>query len=143
VSDPALEGAPTHAGGVVWRRTAGALQFLLVRPLDGSPVWVLPKGHIEAGETPAVAAVREVREEAGVVARLSQPEAPPLGVVAYTARGQPVRCAFYALRWLGPAVGPAESPEDRLVRWATLAEVGALVPFPETVALVAAAARIV
>ncbi len=35
--------------------------------------WVLPKGHIESGESPAEAAVREVREEAGVSAELLEP----------------------------------------------------------------------
>jgi 8-oxo-dGTP pyrophosphatase MutT (NUDIX family) len=29
-------------------------------------VWSLPKGHVEAGETPADAAVREVEEETGI-----------------------------------------------------------------------------
>ena len=32
--------------------------------------WDLPKGHIEAGEEPSVAALREVREETGIVAEL-------------------------------------------------------------------------
>ena len=32
--------------------------------------WQLPKGHIEPGETPEQAAVREVREETGVAGRV-------------------------------------------------------------------------
>ena len=32
----------------------------------GRLVWSLPKGHVEAGETPADAAVREVEEETGI-----------------------------------------------------------------------------
>ena len=39
----------------------------------------LPKGHPEAGESPSDAALREVREEAGVEARLVE----PLGDVRY------------------------------------------------------------
>jgi 8-oxo-dGTP pyrophosphatase MutT (NUDIX family) len=37
---------------------------------DGSKVLALPKGHPEEDESPADAALREVREEAGVQARL-------------------------------------------------------------------------
>src|SRR5690606_23502519 len=54
----------TSSGGVVFRRTGGTLSFLLIRdPYDN---WGLPKGHIEGGETPAQAALREVAEETGL-----------------------------------------------------------------------------
>jgi 8-oxo-dGTP pyrophosphatase MutT (NUDIX family) len=35
--------------------------------------WQLPKGHIEAGETPEQAALREVQEETGVIGRILAP----------------------------------------------------------------------
>jgi len=38
------------------------------RAADGSRVLALPKGHVDPGETPIQAAVREVREETGIVA---------------------------------------------------------------------------
>ena len=40
------------------------------RAADGSKVLALPKGHLEEDESAADAALREVREEAGVVGRL-------------------------------------------------------------------------
>ncbi|MGZ4276082.1 MAG: NUDIX hydrolase [Solirubrobacteraceae bacterium] len=40
------------------------------RAADGSKVLALPKGHPEKGESPADAALREVREEAGVECKL-------------------------------------------------------------------------
>jgi 8-oxo-dGTP pyrophosphatase MutT (NUDIX family) len=46
---------------------------------NGSKVLALPKGHPEDGESPVDAALREVREEAGVEARLVE----PLGDVRY------------------------------------------------------------
>jgi 8-oxo-dGTP pyrophosphatase MutT (NUDIX family) len=49
------------------------------RAADGSRVLALPKGHPEPGESTAEAALREVREEAGVEARLVE----KLGDVRY------------------------------------------------------------
>jgi 8-oxo-dGTP pyrophosphatase MutT (NUDIX family) len=56
------------AGGLVVR---GA-QVLLISTQKGRR-WQLPKGHVEAGETPEQAAVREVREETGVTGRVVAP----------------------------------------------------------------------
>jgi len=54
------------AGGVVIRRKKGRRQVLLVhRPHHGD--WSLPKGKLDAGETPKQAALREVAEETGLV----------------------------------------------------------------------------
>jgi ADP-ribose pyrophosphatase YjhB (NUDIX family) len=70
-SEPASEPAriETSAGGVVFRR-AGETLFLLIR--DPYENWGLPKGHIEQGETPQQAAVRETAEETGLVVDVRQ-----------------------------------------------------------------------
>ncbi len=53
------------AGGVVMRRPPGeAPLFLVIR--DSYRNWGFPKGHLEEGETPEQAAVREVAEETGI-----------------------------------------------------------------------------
>lgn len=56
----------SHAGGIVFRLSAKGLEYLLVRAKKPPDAWVFPKGHVEEGETPERAAVREVLEEAGV-----------------------------------------------------------------------------
>lgn len=56
------------SGGVVYRRTQDdELEILLAarRTLKGNIAWGLAKGHIEEGESPEDAAIREVREETG------------------------------------------------------------------------------
>ena len=62
---------PRSAGILLFRRDAGELQVLLVKP--GGPfwrnrdagAWMIPKGMIEPGEAPAEAALREFEEETG------------------------------------------------------------------------------
>ena len=54
----------TSAGGVVYRLEGGAPLFLLIR--DSYANWGFPKGHVERGESPEAAALREVREETGL-----------------------------------------------------------------------------
>src|SRR5262245_8607704 len=54
----------TSSGGVVFRLHQDVAHFLLIKdPYDS---WGLPKGHVEGGETPVEAAIREVAEETGL-----------------------------------------------------------------------------
>jgi 8-oxo-dGTP pyrophosphatase MutT (NUDIX family) len=65
-------GAPdvvVSAGGVVYRVRDGILEVAAIRRAR-SGRWRLPKGHVQPNETPAQAAVREVREEAGLQAEV-------------------------------------------------------------------------
>ncbi|MBI4422736.1 MAG: NUDIX hydrolase [Elusimicrobia bacterium] len=51
------------AGGVATRE--GRVLLVKVENLKGEEVWTFPKGHLDPGETPRQAALREVREETG------------------------------------------------------------------------------
>jgi 8-oxo-dGTP pyrophosphatase MutT (NUDIX family) len=51
------------SGGVVFRRSADGVEICVV--YDGR-YWGFPKGLIEPGETPEVAALREIAEETGI-----------------------------------------------------------------------------
>ncbi|MDQ3801529.1 MAG: NUDIX domain-containing protein [Acidobacteriota bacterium] len=58
------------AGGVAFRLTASGEIETAIVSAKPSLRWQLPKGIIDAGETPEIAAVREVREEAGIETEL-------------------------------------------------------------------------
>jgi len=60
------------AGGVVFRRTASDIEVVIVHMVPEMR-WQLPKGIIDEGETTEEAAVREVREESGLEAKLVAP----------------------------------------------------------------------
>lgn len=57
-------GEETSAGGVVWHNG----RVLVLCNFRGE--YIFPKGHLEAGETPAEAALREVAEESGLTATI-------------------------------------------------------------------------
>jgi 8-oxo-dGTP pyrophosphatase MutT (NUDIX family) len=54
-----------RAIAVCYRPASTGVEVVLVRSRRGS--WTIPGGRIEPGETPAQAAIRELREEAGLV----------------------------------------------------------------------------
>lgn len=59
----------THAGSVAFRQTGDNTHYLVISSLDGTN-WVLPKGHIEADESLSDAALRELKEEAGIIGEI-------------------------------------------------------------------------
>ncbi len=59
------------AGGVVWRDNGGSIDVVLCsrHQKDSTHLFVLPKGHVELGESIEDAAVREAGEETGLAVR--------------------------------------------------------------------------
>jgi len=111
----------SHAGGVVVRTIDGELQYLLVAASDNPDIWLLPKGHIERGETPEAAAIREVDEEAGVRATVVA----PAGESEYERRGKTVRTIYFLMEY------QEEAPrtEDRARAWRRYEDALALLHF--------------
>lgn len=88
------ENPVTHAGGIVYRITDNKVLYLLVGPSDKTPnKWLFPKGKIKKDEEDWETAVREVREESGVRARLIC----PIGRNAFEVNGRPVVARYYLM----------------------------------------------
>jgi 8-oxo-dGTP pyrophosphatase MutT (NUDIX family) len=73
------------AGGIVYKKEDNRAFVLMIlkqpyRRDDKKQVWTFPKGRIDEGEKPEITAVRETREEAGVVAKIIE----KLGSIKYT-----------------------------------------------------------
>jgi 8-oxo-dGTP pyrophosphatase MutT (NUDIX family) len=125
------EGAHTHAGGVVHRDSPNGPEYLIVRARRDPSAWVLPKGHIEPGETPEDAAVREVEEEAGCRAAVVA----PLGRLAFGG----VRTQFYLMRF----EREVEALESREIYWGPVDEARRRLTFADTRDLLARAHALV
>ena len=59
-----------QAGAIAFKIVRGSPLFLLVRAKKNPQQWIFPKGHVDYGETPAVAAARELEEEAAIKGEL-------------------------------------------------------------------------
>jgi 8-oxo-dGTP pyrophosphatase MutT (NUDIX family) len=121
------------AGGVLVRTVGGRPHVAAIRP-QGKPAgtWVLPKGNINAGESPAETAVREVREETGVEGRLVE----KLGDVkyVYTWNGERIFkvVSFFLLRARLGRIGAIEEAmrvEVADARWLPLEEAPTLLAY--------------
>ncbi len=82
-------------------REAGAIVFwgdnvVLRRNQNGH--WLFPKGHIEEGESPEEAAVREVAEERGLKVKLGE----KVGEVHYYYGGKEYKVEFFVAHVLEP-----------------------------------------
>src|ERR1043166_8603633 len=90
------------AGGVIYALREGAVWIALIHVRKR---WGLPKGHVEKGERTRQTAIREVREETGLLGKIER----KLGTISYTYRGKSKtgevariskRVTFFLLRYL-------------------------------------------
>ncbi|HJR67303.1 MAG TPA: NUDIX domain-containing protein [Gemmatimonadaceae bacterium] len=101
-----------QAGGIVWRAAGEGAEVLVVSAKHERSHWIFPKGDVEAGESPAEAAEREVREEAGIDSRVVA----PAGDLEFAHEGRHLRVTYFLLE-LTKRVGEGDG---RVVTWRTI-----------------------
>ena len=128
------------AGGLVV--DASGTKGLLIGRLDAKDakrerlLWSLPKGHIEPGETPEQAAIREVKEETGIESEIDK----SLGVIDFwfMASGKRIHKTVhhFLFKEVGGQIAPQVSEVDD-VRWFPLDEIVSKLAYPDEKKLIA------
>src|SRR5215210_710933 len=122
---PAMAGAGTRktrnehsSGGVVLSLRDGVPHVALIATRNRAR-WGLPKGAVSEGETSEMAALREVREETGIEARIVK----PLDTIEYFFRAGDTliqkRVDFYLMEYIAAELEPQLSEVDD-VEWVEL-----------------------
>ena len=133
------------AGGLVVD-TTGTMGLLIGRydhkDASGKRVlWSLPKGHIEEGETPEQAAIREVAEETGITSSITK----SLGVIDFwfMAGGKRIHKTVHHFMFteVGGILLAQESEVDE-VSWFPLSEIVERLAYPDEKKLIAKSAEL-
>jgi 8-oxo-dGTP pyrophosphatase MutT (NUDIX family) len=112
----------TSAGGVVFRVGSGGDPFfLLIR--DSYRNWGFPKGHVENGELPDAAAIREVQEETGLHGLELRGEIETIDWY-FRFRGRLIHkvCHFYLMETTSMTTCPQRAEGITACRWMPIAE---------------------
>lgn len=119
--------AEFSCGGVILENNKVLL--VQVKSMKGRKIWTFPKGHIEQGETPRQAALREVLEETGYKASIVKPL---LKVrYAFTLKGRYVKkvVQWYLMKKLG-RIGKHDPSEILTINWVSINKAKEMVEYP-------------
>ncbi len=133
------------AGGAAFRRNGGAFEIAIIS-VNPSGRWQLPKGLIDAGESPETTALREVREEAGIETKILA----PIETIEYwyfgLQSGESVRfhksVHFFLLAYLSGAVENHDA-EVLEARWVDVVEALEMLAFKSEKVIVEKASKMI
>lgn len=104
-----------RAGALVYKRNGSQPCYLTITESSSPDKWIIPQGHVEAGETPEKTAVREAREEAGVEVSIQK----NLGFFFFERDGK-----FYQTDvFLAVLESDSQTAESRLKKWIEYPEI--------------------
>lgn len=111
-----------QGGAITVRDTADGPQVLLVRAKRDPRQWIFPKGHQEKGEKLVETAVRELKEEGGVVGKPVK----EVGVSTFRSGADNIKVTYFLVRDTG-----RRAKAEREVAWRSFADAKELVSFDD------------
>jgi 8-oxo-dGTP pyrophosphatase MutT (NUDIX family)/phosphohistidine phosphatase SixA len=112
------------AGGVVSRQSANGMTEVLVIHRPRYDDWSFPKGKVENGETERECAVREVREETGLVC---EPDGELPGTAYTDRRGRPKTVRYWRMKLVSGEFKP--NSEVDVARWVDLPQAARMLSY--------------
>ena len=135
LKDGVSRSVTVQAGAIAVRSDRGVHRVLLVRARKSPGQWIFPKGHVEGGETPEQAAIRELREEAGYGGRVVA----HVGTSQFTSGQERVRVEYFLVAV--PEDARRLPSEDREQQWYSAEEASRALTFNDARVLLAKAMR--
>jgi 8-oxo-dGTP pyrophosphatase MutT (NUDIX family) len=123
-----------EAGAIAVRHGGREPLVLLVTSRRNPVHWVFPKGHIEPGESAGDAALRELREEAGVVGTLGS----EVGKSRFRFGADELDVTYFLIR----AVSDGQVGEGRSKAWLSFEEAARRASFDDARGLLQRAQRL-
>ena len=103
-----------RAGAVIYKIEQFNIYYSLITTFENSNLHILPQGYVDKGESAADAALREAREEAGVICNIKE----NLGFFIYEYEDKFYKTDIFATEYGGEAI----ANENRMHKWLTLEE---------------------
>lgn len=119
------------AGGIVFKKEDNKTLILLAKP-SGRDAWVFPKGligdHVE-GEKKEDTAVREVKEEAGIEAKIIKPLTPITYWFVFKGKKTKKTVYYFVMEYLGGDMNDRDNEMEE-VGWVAQSEVLEKLTYP-------------
>lgn len=108
---------------MIARQTGAGCEILLIRHVNGGH-WAFPKGHVENGETETETALREIREETGLLVRL---DTDFRAVVTYSPKPGVMKDVIYFAAEPDGGCAQMQAEEVTDMRWVAIDQADALI----------------
>lgn len=124
-----------QAGAIAFSFDGPVPLFLVVTAKKDPSHWIFPKGHVEQGETFEAAAVRELKEEAGIVGQVTH----AVGSLSFRSSDEDVEVTYFLIR----ASPHRSGGELREARWLDFASARERLTFDDSKELLDRAAALI
>ncbi|XP_076669611.1 purine phosphoribosyltransferase family protein Apf [Andrena cerasifolii] len=119
------------AGFVVFRRMQGMIEYLLMQTSYGDHHWTPPKGHVDPGESDLDTAVRETKEESGLLLSDLKVYDDVKRELTYEVTGKPKTVVYWLAELLNSDKSVEMSEEHQAYQWLSIEDACSVVKYSD------------